>query len=81
MAVCVGRVGDHQNFAVWVRFLVQYLALSGKDLSIDLEEIFAFHAVLTGEATHKDSDLDVLESFFSLVGADKGGKKREGTIL
>ena len=69
MAVGVGRVGDHEHLAFRVRFLIQGFALGRKDLSVNLEEIFTFHAFLAGEATHKDSHFDILEGFFWLVGA------------
>ena len=80
-AVGVAGVAHNMDAHVARGVLLNRLALADKDLSVDAEQLFAFHAGLAGHAADQQSPVDAAEPFLKVGRRHDAFEQRKGAIL
>ncbi len=65
-SICVGRVGDHHAFDIWMCKLKGF-CLFNKDDFVELKQILSLHPRFTRLASDKNDNVCILEHLFCFV--------------
>ena len=80
-AVSVAGVADHQHARIAGGVVVDGLALAGKNLAVDAQQIAALHAVLTRYTADEQRPVGAIEAGIQIGGGDHIGEQRERAVI
>ena len=80
-AVRIAGVADDQRADVRRGVALDGLALTGEDLAVDAEQVFALHALLAGHAAHEQGPVHAAEAFVEAGGRNHSLEQRESAVV
>jgi len=80
-SIGVCRVANNEDLHILLCELIEGLTLSLENLSVLIQQIFAFHAGTTWLGTNQDSNVSLCEGLLYLGGGNDASNEGESTVL
>lgn len=81
VAIGVAGVTHDESADIGSCIFFYCLALTDKNLTVDVEKVLAFHAFFTGNTAYEEGPIDVFKSFVEVSGRENIMEERECAVI